>query len=184
MAACTSLLSLGAWAQRAPDAGSTLQQIQQGRAPPAVPAGPDPLQPPAPVSAAGDGVRVLVKQFRFSGNVRLSAAQLQKVVKAWVGRDLDFADLRRAALAVAQTYREAGWVVRVDLPAQDVPGGIVELRIREAKLGKVKVVSAPIRSVSAERAVATIDMQQQEEQRRDYAGAAGSDGCERGQQGL
>jgi hemolysin activation/secretion protein len=138
VAACATLLSIGAWAQRAPDAGSTLQQIQQGTAPPTSPAKPDPLHPATPVSSSpSTGPRVLVKQFRFSGNVHLSEEQLQKVVKAWVGRDLDFGELKRVALAVAETYRKAGWVVRVDLPAQDVTEGIVVLRIREATLGKV-----------------------------------------------
>src|SRR5580692_10833072 len=105
VAACATLLSIGAWAQRAPDAGSTLQQIQQGTAPPTSPAKPDPLHPATPVSSSpSTGPRVLVKQFRFSGNVHLSEEQLQKVVKAWVGRDLDFGELKRVALAVAETY--------------------------------------------------------------------------------
>lgn len=160
-AACTAFCPLGAWAQRAPDAGAVLQQIERGEAPPIAPSRPSPLQPSAPVALQSGGARVLVKQFHFEGNTRLSEAQLQKVVKAWLGKELDFGELQRVALAVAQAYREAGWVVRVDLPVQDVTEGSIELRIQEAMLGAVNVVSAPIRSVSASRAVATIEAQQQ-----------------------
>lgn len=62
----------------------------------------------------------------------LDEQHLRPVVAAWLNRPIGINDLQAAAQAVANAYREAGWIVRAYLPRQDVTEGTVVIRIVEA----------------------------------------------------
>jgi hemolysin activation/secretion protein len=83
------------------------------------------------VSPKGE-TAVVVKQFRFAGNKLLSNKELEPVVASYLNRRLDFNELQAAAAAVANTYRELGWVVRTSLPSQDLDDGVVTIQITES----------------------------------------------------
>lgn len=138
--ALACMTGLNVLAQALPDAGSIRQQIEPPRAlplplPPAAPpqrvTPPPEIQPPA-------GMTVRVKDFVLAGNTLLSSAQLNTVLAAFVGRDLGFEGLQAATDAVAAAYREAGWIVRVYLPEQDVSEGTIALQVIEARFGGVR----------------------------------------------
>jgi len=130
------------WAQsNPPDAGSLMQQVPR----------PEPLSRPAPVAPSeatpaptrrAPGQQVMVRSIRFVGNSRLSEAQLAPLVAPYLNRSVDLAQLEDAAIAVAQRYREEGWVVAVYLPSQDITRGDVLIQIDEARLGVLQF-SAP-----------------------------------------
>ena len=125
----------GLRAQTAPNAGSLQQQIERER----VPALPPKAIPERPVEPAAmtpqAGFTVTVTSFRFAGNTLLRSEQLAPVVAGYLNRPLDFAQLKTAAVAVATAYREAGWIVRVYLPEQDIVDGSVIIQIVEAVFG-------------------------------------------------
>jgi len=146
LAAVFCLAGLG-HAQTAPDAGSLLQQIEKQKQP-SLPPKSGPLFVPPPVLESIGGATVLVKEFRFAGNTRLTNAQLGAAVAGFKGRELNFSDLQNAAMAVATAYRKAGWVVRSYLPKQDVTGGIVTIQVVEAKFGAVHVEGKTLVSAS------------------------------------
>lgn len=81
------------------------------------------------------GATVTVREFRFAGNTLLASDRLAPVVAPYLDRPLGFVQLQAAAAAVAEAYREAGWVVRAYLPAQDIKDGIVTIQIIEAVFG-------------------------------------------------
>jgi len=125
-------------AQTAPDAGALQQQIERDRRPslpgrlsPEKPAEPAAMQPRA-------GVLITVKEFRFAGNTLLTAGRLAPVVADYLNRPLDFSQLQEATTAIANTYRDAGWVVRAYLPQQDIVDGVVTIQIVEAVFGKLQ----------------------------------------------
>lgn len=127
-----------------PDAGALRQQIEQPRQlalPPAV--RPERPQPTPPEIKPKPGVTVQVTQFRFAGNTLLSAEQLAPALASFLNRSLSFAELQRAADAVAASYREAGWIVRVFLPEQDISAGVVTLQVVEARFGGVRFEGTP-----------------------------------------
>ena len=64
---------------------------------------------------------------------------LANVVSEYLNRALTFAELQEAAAAVANAYRESGWIVRAYLPRQDVSGGIVTIQIVEAIFGGMRI---------------------------------------------
>lgn len=103
-------------AQTLPDAGALRQQIERERQPP-LPGRATPERPAAPPALKPiEGVSLTVKAFRFAGNTLLSNETLAAAVAGYLGRPLDFAQLQNAAAAVAERYREAGWIVRAYLP--------------------------------------------------------------------
>lgn len=82
---------------------------------------------------------ITVKAFRFAGNTLLSEETLRPLLQGWLGRPLGFGELQKAAQAVAKAYREAGWIVRAYLPAQDITDGIVTIQIVEALFSGTRI---------------------------------------------
>ena len=142
-------LSSVGWAQTLPDAGSIRQQIEPSRTLPLPQASPRPkITPPAELQAPA-GMTVRVQSFRFAGNQLLSADQLASAVSTFAGQQLGFEGLQRAADAVAAAYREAGWIVRVYLPEQDISAGTITLQVVEARFAGVRIEGAPSKSLMA-----------------------------------
>jgi hemolysin activation/secretion protein len=160
-----TLLALGtlaapdrALAQTLPNAGSELQQLQREKQKPLPAQAPPAFEPPPPLTSVG-GATVTVGTFHFAGNELLSEQQLTRVVKRFLNRPLDFAQLQNAAIAVAEAYRKAGWVVRAYLPQQDVTSGTVTIQVVEATFGKVQLQGKSNR-VSASRLQRMVDAAQ------------------------
>ncbi|NVO06417.1 MAG: ShlB/FhaC/HecB family hemolysin secretion/activation protein [Rhodoferax sp.] len=84
------------------------------------------------------GLTVQVQRFAFAGNTLIDAAQLQPLVAPYLNRPLAFTELQAAASAVAEYYRQAGWVVQTYLPAQDLSEGTVTIQVLETTLGALK----------------------------------------------
>lgn len=148
LALCALCLPLTAQAQTPADAGQLLQQIEKERGTvlpkktaPAISPAPQPMQPVT-------GVTVTVTTFRFAGNTLLGNDQLAPVVAEYLNRPIGFAELQKAAAAVAEAYRTAGWVVRAYLPQQDIQNGTVTIQIVEAVFGGVKFEGAPAKRVA------------------------------------
>ncbi|MBI5107968.1 MAG: ShlB/FhaC/HecB family hemolysin secretion/activation protein [Rhodocyclales bacterium] len=127
-------------AQQAPDAGGLRQEIERERIeaprPPV-----KPLEPTRrPVTGPRDGeLSVNVQAFTLSGNTLVATDRLQAALSGFLRRALSFADLQLAASAVADVYRDEGWVVRTLLPPQDLSSGTVRIEIVEARFGRVRI---------------------------------------------
>jgi hemolysin activation/secretion protein len=145
-------------AQTLPNAGSLLNQLQSGRAKALPPKAAPAFVPPPPLKSIA-GPTVTVERFRFQGNHLLGDRQLARVVSGYLHRPLSFAQLQNAAIAVADAYRKAGWVVRAYLPQQDITGGSVTIEVIEARFGAVRVQGNPAR-ISAARLRGMVDAAQ------------------------
>jgi hemolysin activation/secretion protein len=133
-----------AHAQTPPDAGALQQQIERERSQ-QLPRRMAPEKPSMPTEMQPSGITVTVREFRFVGNTLIPAERLASVVAAYMNRPLDFNQLQSAAAAVADAYREAGWIVRAYLPQQDIRNGIVTIQIVEAVFGKLVPEGVPSR---------------------------------------
>jgi hemolysin activation/secretion protein len=153
-------LSTASWAQTAPDAGSIRQQIEPARTVTLPPAAPKPQAVSPTELKPSAGMTVRVRSFRFAGNQLLSNEQLALAVAEWAGRELGFDGLQRAADAVAAAYREAGWIVRVYLPEQDVSAGVITLQVVEARFAGVRLQGAPSQRVMTSEIQAWFNTQQ------------------------
>lgn len=147
-------------AQSLPDAGIIRQQIEQQRELP-LPHAVRPTHPtPPPEIKPKTGMTVTVKHFRFAGNTLLGSEQLAAAVVDFLNRPLNFSELQRAADAVAVAYREAGWIVRVYLPEQDIKEGTVTLQVVEARFGGLRFEGEPSQRLMASEIEAYFTAQQ------------------------
>lgn len=111
---------------------------------------PSPLALPEPTMKEGGAssqakpgdVRFTVTSFVLEGVKVLPEAEIQSVLKSWIGREVGFDDLQKACDEIQAYYRKKGYTVQVILPPQKIAGGVVKILITEAKLGKV-VVDTP-----------------------------------------
>lgn len=128
-----------------PDAGQLLQQIEKERGV-KLPkkSAPEIDSTPQPSKSISDAA-ITVTSFQFEGNTLLDNDELTAVVSEYFDRPLAFSDLREAAAAVAEHYRQSGWVVRTSLPSQDVTEGIVIIKIVEAVFGGAQIEGDPKR---------------------------------------
>ena len=155
------LFSGTAWGQAAPDAGSLQQQLDRERTQ-TLPPRTAPFPEAAPPSTAPRTPATLtVTAFRFSGNRLLDSERLAPAVAAFLNRPIDYAQLQQAVAAVGDTYRRAGWVVRVFLPAQEISSGEVTIQVVEAIYGGALPEGAPPRRVELAQVLSLLAAQQQ-----------------------
>ena len=89
----------------------------------------------APASA--DGPTLMVKGFTVTGNTIFPTDELLSLVHPWVGKEAGTDQLLDAAEAIKNRYKDAGFfLTQVFVPAQEVPNGIVTLRVVEARIGE------------------------------------------------
>ena len=157
---CVLVLPLTARAQTPADAGQLLQQIEKERGT-ALPREGMPKVTPAPEPMKVEqGVTLTVTAFRFAGNTLLGDDQLMPAVAEFLNRPLGFSELEKAAAAVADAYRKAGWIVRAYLPQQDIQNGIVTIQIVEAVFGGALLEGNPPERIKAERVLGLIEAAQ------------------------
>lgn len=155
---CFSLLLLlvlmlaGVVCAAPPDAGSLLnQQRQPGTSLPERLPKPDEKAVERP-PLTETGVKVLVKEFRFSGLDGLATeAELQSLVADAIGKTLGFGELQGLAARVTSYLREKkGYLLaKAYLPKQDVTEGVIEIAILAGRIdGGVKVNVKPPSRIS------------------------------------
>ena len=141
VAALLALSGAAGFAQpKPPDAGSVLEGLK--RAPTTPRATPDVLprlEVPKPALGA-PGLKVVVTAFKVSGNTLFSEDVLLATVSEFVGKEQNIDGLNDAATKMRAYYRERGYfLVQAYLPQQEIKGGVVEIAVIEARLGKVEL---------------------------------------------
>jgi len=136
------------------DAGALLKQNEQElkrTTKPTIKRAPRKAEPTAPVKPIDTTVQVTA--FAFKGNTLLSSEALQTALVSFTNRALTLAQLKEAADAITNTYREAGWTVRAYLPKQEISNGVVTLQIVEAVFGGASVQGPEFERIDASRLV-------------------------------
>jgi len=129
-----TLLALGV------HAGAGAQQAAPAAQPPEAAAGD---AAPAPAEGEADGRRVNVNEYIVRGNTVLDQRAIEKAVYPYLGPERSMADIEGARDALQAVYHERGYQsVYVDLPQQQVTGGVVILQVTETRIGRLRVVGA------------------------------------------
>lgn len=144
------LLSLGhAFAQAAPDAGSLLQTLPPPVSrPETAPDIVDRFSKPRAIADV-EGMRLEVKGFRIVGLTVAAEADMANALAPFVGPDKRFQDLLDAAAAVKRELAARGYFLAdAIIPEQKLSDGVVELRVLEGRLGKIRLDVDPEVSIS------------------------------------
>jgi hemolysin activation/secretion protein len=136
--------SLSAQAAPAPpDAGQVSRELNKLPAP-AIPKAADSLRIDGETASKDvkDGMRILVKAIRVSGNTVFPASQLEALVSSLTDNEHTLAELDAGAARITAYYRKRGYVVaRAYLPAQDIKDGVVTIAVLEGQLGQQRVTN-------------------------------------------
>jgi hemolysin activation/secretion protein len=99
----------------------------------------------AATQAEGEAVARLVdvNEYVVRGNSVLQARDIEEAVYPFLGPQRSLTDIEGARDALQQRYQAKGYQsVFVELPEQQVEGGVVYLQVSETTLGRVRVVGA------------------------------------------
>ncbi len=81
-----------------------------------------------------------VWEYRIEGNSLIDRRQIETTVYPFLGPDKGIATVEAARRALEARYHQAGFgTVLVDIPEQDVAGGIITLKVTESKLDRVRI---------------------------------------------
>ena len=130
-------------AQNMPNAGSLLQEIERSTGKTSVapaPLLPTQASPPGIPLPARSGEKIHVSAFRLDSTL-FSEATLQAAIADFTNRELTLADLQAATRRVSEYYRQHDYLAYAYLPPQTVRNGVVEIKVVEARLGKVELDS-------------------------------------------
>lgn len=79
-------------------------------------------------------------EFQVEGNTLLDTKLVERTVYGFLGPDKTIKDIDHAREALENFYRGAGFpTVIVDIPEQDVSGGVVRLQVTEGTVSRVRV---------------------------------------------
>ena len=119
--------------ERLPMPGFTPKKPPPGLTlPPAPPLKPIPEQP-------GE-TKLVVKEFRFSGNTVFTSQELQTIAKPFLGRAIGVSDLEQLRHLLTQHYISQGYINSgALLPKQVFKDGIINFQIIEGELSEIRV---------------------------------------------
>lgn len=84
-----------------------------------------------------------VWEYRVNGNSLLPQTTVEKAVYPFLGEGRSFDDVDAARGALEQAYADAGYrTVAVNLPQQEVRGGVVQIEVVERPVGRLRVSGA------------------------------------------
>ncbi|CAL7960399.1 putative ShlB/FhaC/HecB family hemolysin secretion/activation protein [Gammaproteobacteria bacterium] len=84
---------------------------------------------PSETKKAKKGETIFIKGFKFTGAKVLSETELNKLLKGFIGRDVDVTELDTATTKIVECYVKKGYVAKVIVPPQEIKDGIVEISI-------------------------------------------------------
>jgi hemolysin activation/secretion protein len=88
----------------------------------------------------GAEIKFEISRFEVAGNTLLPPGEVERAVAPFAGRERDFGDVQRALEALEALYHERGYnVVTVQLPEQELNGGVVRLNVVQSRIGRVTV---------------------------------------------
>jgi hemolysin activation/secretion protein len=104
---------------------------------------PTPSTPPTPEAAAETGERFDIWEFQVEGNTLLPGKDIERTVYPYLGPDKSIKDVETAREQLEMRYRDEGYgTALVDIPEQDVVGGVVRLQVTEGKVSRLKVTGS------------------------------------------
>lgn len=98
-------------------------------------------------AAAEQARQVDINEYVVRGNSVLDARTIERAVTPYLGPQRNMKDIESARDALQAAYQAKGYQsVYVDIPGQQVNGGVVYLQVTETKVGRLRVVGAQYQS--------------------------------------
>ncbi len=86
------------------------------------------------------GFPFFAQKINIVGNKSVSTREINKIIEAYVGKEITLPELKNCAKQITRLYQSKGYLTsRAFIPPQEIVEGTVSIEILEAKLGEVKV---------------------------------------------
>lgn len=96
-----------------------------------------------PASGAQGGSTIFINEYRVDGARKLSRRKIEEAVYPYLGPGRTKEDVELARASLEQAYHDEGFqTVAVQVPEQQVKGGIVHLQVVERPVGRLRVRGA------------------------------------------
>jgi hemolysin activation/secretion protein len=93
--------------------------------------------------APSEARRLDILNYRVEGNTLLSRLDVERAVYPFLGPGRTADDVEKARAALEKVYHDKGYeTVGVEIPEQDVRGGLIRLNVTELKVGRLRVTGA------------------------------------------
>lgn len=84
-----------------------------------------------------------ILEFRVAGNKLLKRIQVEEAIYPFMGKRKTIADVEAARARLEAVYQDRGYLsVTVDIPEQQVTGGVVTLKVNEAPVGRLRITGS------------------------------------------
>lgn len=104
---------------------------------------PQPVASDAPGTGEAAPVRFFIREYQVRGNHQLSVAAVERALFPHMGPGRSIETVEAARVSLEQAYRDAGYeTVLVNIPPQDVVGGVVRLEVVEGQVTRLRVRDA------------------------------------------
>lgn len=101
----------------------------------------------APAAEASE--TTFIQEYRVKGAKELPPVEVEEAVYPYLGPGRSAEDVEKARAALEKAYQDKGYqTVSVDIPQQDVRGGVVFLQVSENKVGRLRVKGSRYFSLS------------------------------------
>jgi hemolysin activation/secretion protein len=108
-----------------------------------------PLVAQAASPAANGAETTFIQEYRVKGAKQLPAEEVEEAVYPYLGPGRSAEDVEKARAALEKAYQEKGYqTVSVEIPQQDVRGGVVFLQVSENTVGRLRVKGSRYFSLS------------------------------------
>lgn len=99
------------------------------------------ITPPIPEKQPSQpNVRISITKVKVVGSTIFGAKEIEPIVKSLEGRSVTLDELRQAADAITQLYVRRGYITsKAVVPNQVITDGVVQIRVVEGRLEKIKV---------------------------------------------
>lgn len=98
------------------------------------------VMPQAATASPSTSPRFDVTRFDVRGNTVLAQPELDGLLAPFTGRQRDFASIQDAVHALEAAYSAGGYqMVRVDLPEQELDGGVVVIQVVMTRFGRITI---------------------------------------------
>ncbi len=90
------------------------------------------------VLKGGEGVKFTLKDVTFADNWIFSSDQLKDLVKEYLGKTIEVSDLAKLTALITDFYKKNGYFLsRAYIPPQRIKDGVVQIGLREGRLGEI-----------------------------------------------
>jgi len=86
------------------------------------------------------GVAFELKEIKVTGSTVFKQQDFRPIYEPYLGKKVTFSDLDAISKKIESKYKEKGYfTTSVYIPEQDIKDGVIEIRVVEGKMGKIKI---------------------------------------------